>query len=80
MANFAVLGIFLDSLYLILTAMHLKLMFFIIGAIEAFSGIPMPFNVRPFYRVLQIGQTFSLTLIFSILIVSVWKKIPAKTA
>lgn len=71
MANFAVLGIFLDSLYLILIAIHLKLILFMIGDIEAFSGIPMPFNARPFYSILQIGQTFSLTLIFSILIVSV---------
>lgn len=80
MANCAVLGIFLDSLHLILTGIHLKLMFFIIGDTEAFSGIPMPFNVRPFYSILQIGQTFSFTQFFSILIVSVRKKIPAKTA
>lgn len=71
MANCAVLGIFLDSLHLILIEIHLKLVFFIIGDTEAFAGIPMPFNVRPFYSILQIGRTFSLTLIFSILIVSV---------
>lgn len=62
---------FLDSLNLKFVDIHLKLMFFIIGGIEGFSGIPMLLNVRPFCSVLQIGQTLSLMLNFSILIVSV---------
>lgn len=71
MAVFAVLGVFLDSLNLIFVDIYLKLMFFIIGGIEGFSGIPMLLNVRPFCSILQIGQTLSLMLNFSILIVSV---------
>lgn len=71
MAFFAVLGVFLDSLCLVFIDVHLKLIFFIIGDTEAFSGIPVLLNVRPSCSNLQIGQTFSLILNFYILIVSV---------
>lgn len=79
-AFFAVVGVYMDSLVFHIV-IHVRLIFLITGDIEAFSGTPVLFNVRPFCSILQIGQILSLCLNFSIqLLQSEWKYPPKSSS